>query len=117
MTQEKRLNEILDPHPRRLNLETIASSLKTVEVHWAEIDDELDRRGIGRKDTPFNAVVRMRMLSAYKYLDDLLAKQIPPFSPASIKHMLLLNHRVHYGTDRQLLSEHVKAIEATAEKF
>jgi hypothetical protein len=117
MAHKKRLNEILKPHPRRLNMETIASSLKTVEAHWTEIDDELDTRGIGRKDTPFNAVVRMRMMSAYKYLDDLLEEQIHPFSPASIEHMLLLNHRVHYGIDRQLLFEHVKAIEATAEKF
>lgn len=109
--------EILIPHPGRLHLELIDLSLRTVEMHWKEIDDELALRGIGRKDTPFNATVRMRMLSAYSYLDTLLAQQIPPFSPESIDHMLVLNERVHYGTDQLLMSEYVSAIEATAEKF
>jgi hypothetical protein len=98
-------------------LENIVSSLKTVEVHWEQIDDELDRQGIGRKDTPFDAVLKTRMTSAYSYLDDLLSEQIPPFSMESIEPMLLLNQRVHYGTDRRLLSEYRKAVEATAEKF
>lgn len=106
----------MEPHPGRLNLETIASSLTTVEMHWTEINDELDRRGIGRKDT-FDAVLKMRMMTAFSYLDDLLREQIPPFSKDSIEPMLLLNYRVHFGTDRQLLSEYAKALEATAEKF
>ena len=86
-------------------------------MHWTEINDELDRKGIGRKDTPFDAVVKMRMMSAYRYLDDLLREQIPPFAEDSIEPMLLLNHRVHYGTDRLLLSEYRTAVEATTEKF
>jgi hypothetical protein len=102
--------------PERLNLETIDSALKTVEMHWTQIDDELDRRGIGRKDT-FDDVLKMRMMSAFRYLDDLLREQIPPFSKASIVPMLALNERIHYGTDQQLLSEYAKAREATAEKF
>jgi hypothetical protein len=109
--------EILKPHPERLHLELIASSLKSVEMHWKEINDELELRGIGRKDTPFTATVRMRMLSAFRYLDDLLSQQIPPFSPESIDHMLVLNHRVLYGTDQQLMSEYTSAMKATAEKF
>jgi hypothetical protein len=109
--------EILKPHPERLQLELIDSSLRSVEMHWKEINDELELRGIGRKDTPFTAIVRMRMLSAYRYLDDLLSQQIPPFSPESIGHMLVLNHRVHYGTDQQLMSEYKSAMKATAEKF
>ena len=106
----------MEPHPGRLQLDAIASSLTTVELHWTEIDDELGRRGIGRKD-PFDAVVKMRMQSAFGYLDELLREQLPPFSPASIEPMLLLNHRVHYGTDAHLLAEYAKAREATAEKF
>lgn len=106
----------MEPHIGRLQLETIALSLTTVEEHWTEIDDELDRGGIGRKDA-FNEVVKLRMISAFTYLDELLSEQIPPFSPASIEPMLLLNQRVHYGTDGQLLAEYVRAREATAEKF
>ena len=105
------------PKPERLNLDTIDFSLKTVEEHWTQIDDELDLRGIGRKDTPFTALIRMRMMSAYRYLDDLLAQQLPPFSRESIEHMLILNERVHYGTDHQLIAEYTKAINANAEKF
>jgi hypothetical protein len=109
--------EIVKAKPERLNLEAIDASLKTVEQHWTEIDDELDLRGIGRKDTPFTATIRMRMMSAYSYLDSLLAQQIAPFSKESIEHMLVLNERVHYGTDQQLIDEYSKAIKATAEKF
>jgi hypothetical protein len=114
--QDKKIAAI-KPHPGRLRLEAIDASLQTVEAHWQEIDDELDRRKIGRKDTPFTSTVRMRMLSAYSYLDELLAQRIPPFSPASIKPMLQLNEHVHYGTDQQLLAEYAKARKATEEKF
>ena len=109
--------EIVKAKPERLNLETIDASLKTVEMHWTEIDDELELRGIGRKDTPFTATIRMRMMSAYSYLDTLLEQQIVPFSKESIEHILILNERVHYGTDQQLIAEYATAIKATAEKF
>ncbi len=109
--------EIVKPKPGRLRLEAIDDSLRTVEQHWSEIDDELDRRGIGRKDTPFDALLRLRMMSAYQYLDELLAQPMRPFSKESIKHMLVLNERVHYGTDKQLMAEYSKAIHATTEKF
>src|SRR6516162_8296979 len=107
----------METHTERLNLEAIDDSLKTVEVDWLQIDEELELRGIGRKDTPFTDLIRLRMMSAYGYLDDLLKRQIVPFSSESIEHMLVLNERVHYGTDKQLMSEYVKAIKATAEKF
>ncbi len=116
MTKKGRVKKV-EPCPRRLHLEEIDASLKSVEMHWTEIDDELEFQGIGRKDTPFTATVRMRMMSAYNYLDTMLAQQIPPFSAESIKPMLLMNERVHYGTDERLLAEYVKAREATAEKF
>jgi hypothetical protein len=109
--------EIVKAKPERLNLEAIDSSLKTVEKHWTEIDDELELRRIGRKDTPFTATIRIRMMSAYRYLDTLLAQQIMPFSKESIEHMLVLNERVHYGTDQQFMTEYTKAMKATAEKF
>ena len=107
----------MESEPKRLDVAEIDASLKMVEVHWQEIDDELELRHIGRKDTPFTATVRMRMMSAYRSLDTLLEEQIPPFSPSSIPEMLLLNERVHYGTDEHLLSEYATAREATAEKF
>lgn len=110
-------NQVLKPNPERLNLEAIGASLKRVELHWKQIDDELELRGIGRKDTPFTATIRMRMMSSFEYLDALLVQQMPPFSAESIGHMLALNNRVHYGTDQQLIAEYTTAIEANAERF
>src|SRR5258708_375529 len=107
----------VNPCRERLQLEEIDASLKMVEMGWRKIDDELELRGIGRKAPPFTATIRMRMMRAYSYLDPLLSQQIPPFSSESIGHTLLLNQRVHYGTDQLLLSEYVTAREATAEKF
>ena len=44
----------------RFNLAKVEQSLIRVEENWKKIDDELDLRKIGRKDTPFNADVRGR---------------------------------------------------------
>jgi hypothetical protein len=100
----------------RLNLPEIARSLQRVENEWPAIDAALRRSGIGRKD-PFTAMLRENMLSAYAYLDHLLAESIEPFCDAEIGHMLTLNERVHYGNDRRLITEFARAIEASAKKF
>ena len=70
-----------------------------------------------RQEYTDRPMVKLRMMSAFQYLDALLAQQIPPFSARSIEPMLLLNHRVHYGTDHHFLLEYAKAVEATSEKF
>jgi hypothetical protein len=100
----------------RLNLVEIAHSLQKVENEWPSIDAELRRSGIGRKD-PFTAALRENMLSAYAYLDDLLAESIEPFCDREIARLLRLNERVHYGNDRRLRKEFTSAIAANAEKF
>jgi hypothetical protein len=100
----------------RLNLPEIARSLQRVENEWPRIDAELRRSGVGRKD-PFTAVLRENMLSAYGYLDRLLAESIEPLCERQIGHLLALNGRVHYGGDRRLMKEFAGAIEASARKF
>lgn len=100
----------------RLNLRAIEQSLGEVETHWQEIDDELDGLKIGRKDTPFTAILRERMMAAYEYLDTLVADGVKPFAPAALKHAIELNELVHYGRDRALRDEYVKAIEANRAK-
>jgi hypothetical protein len=100
----------------RLDLCEIDGALLEVERQWPRIDVELQRLKIGRKD-PFTAVLRNNMLSAYAYLEDLLAKGVAPFSPVSFDHMVALNDRVHYGTDSALMTEFASAIEANLEKF
>ena len=115
------LEPVLSLHPPpkslRLNLDAVNRSLLEVENAWPLIDDELDKRQIGRRDTPFDAVVRERMLSAYAHIDSLLEQRIPPFSTEGMLEMFVLNNRIHYGTDRYLMHEYRKAIDATYEKF
>ena len=100
----------------RLDLPAINEALIAVETDWPRIDAELARLKIGRKD-PFTAFLRANMLSGYAYLDQLLEQGIAPLSDASREHLLLLNERVHYGTDAGLRAEYDAAIVATAEKF
>jgi len=101
----------------RFDLEKVEQSLIGVEKNWKKIDDELDFRKIGRKDTPFNADVRAKMMSAYSLLDDLLGKGVEPFSIESVEDMCELNNLVHYGLDFQLRQEYIKAIRANEEKY
>jgi hypothetical protein len=100
----------------RLDLNSIAASLAQVEAHWSEIDDDLDRHRIGRKDK-FDRTMRLNMLSAYAYLDELISEHHRPFTRNGIASMLALNNRVHYGTDSALMAEYESAIRATREKF
>ena len=101
----------------RFDLEKVEQSLIGVEKNWKKIDDELDFRKIGRKDTPFNTEVRAKMMSAYSLLDDLLGKGVEPFSIESLEDMCELNNLVHYGLDFQLRQEYIKAIRANEEKY
>jgi len=100
----------------RLDMGVISQSLLEVEHDWPRIDAELERRAIGRKDV-FSAFLRGNMLTAYAYLDDLLEERVDPLSHAGVGHMLMLNNRVHYGTDEALMAEFASAIEANAQKF
>jgi hypothetical protein len=104
------------PHPERLNLHVIASSLMDVEEHWDDIDNALEEQHIGRKDR-FTDYLRRNMESAYAYLDALLAEGIRPFSPDSIRHMLVLNERVHYGTNVDLMHEYSQAIKVNEQEY
>lgn len=101
----------------RLNLVRVERSLIRVEKDWKKIDDELDRRKIGRKDTPFDSDLREKMMSAYEYLDGLLRKNIKPFSDESLGEMCELNNLVHYGSDSRLRREYWKAIDANFKKY
>lgn len=101
----------------RLNLRNVERSLISVEKNWEKIDDELARRKIGRKDTPFNSDIRARMMTAYEHLDKLLRKDVEPFSKQSIVEMLEFNNLVHYGSDSRLRMEYMKAISANSEKY
>ncbi len=101
----------------RLNLVKIEESLTGVEENWKKIDDELELRKIGRKDTPFNADIRSKMMSAYGLMDILLQEGVEPFSKGSIEEICELNNLVHYGLNSRLRKEYVKAIDANSKKY
>jgi hypothetical protein len=100
----------------RLDLSAVEAALEKVEREWPRIDAELDRSGIGRKDL-FSAFLKGNMVRAYGLLDDLVSRQVHPFSRHGIEHMLTLNNRVHYGSDCVLMAEFASAIDANATKF
>ncbi len=100
------------------DLKEIRQSYSEVLKNWDSIDDELDKLGIGRKDTPFDSVVMENMLCAWEYLDFIIRKKdYGLFSEKGGPDMLEINHRVHYGLDRELRSEYRKAIDSTTEKY
>ncbi|MGO8948969.1 MAG: hypothetical protein ACLQUY_15235 [Ktedonobacterales bacterium] len=104
------------PHPERLNLLMIDYYLQQVQDLWDEIDVALDEQRIGRKDR-FSDFLRTNMVSAYEYLDALLAAGIRPFSQEGLPHMLVLNERVHYGTNVALMVEYSQAIKVNEQDF
>ncbi len=104
--------------PYRPNLKEIEKSYTDVLKNWKEIDDQLDRQKIGRKDTPFDKLLMDNLLSAWDYIDFFIKKR--DYSLLSKKggpDMLEINNRVHYGLDDTLRQEYHKAISATANKF
>jgi len=101
----------------RLNLVKVEESLLSVKKDWKKIDDELEHRGIGRKDHPFDDAIMFRMLNAYSYLDFLLQKEYNIFQLKNLSMMLELNHRVHYGEDYKMRFEYNRAMQAASDKF
>ncbi len=101
----------------RLNLTAVESSLAGVERDWKRIEEELSKKSIGKKDTPFSPQLKDRMMVAYERLDLLLKDAVRPLSKESIEQMLRLNEYVHYGDDKELRREHRQAIAANEEKY
>jgi len=105
------------PKIARINLVKVEASLLSVKRNWKLIDDKLERRGIGRKDHPFDIAIMNRMMSAYSYLDFLLQKEYDIFQMKDLPKMLELNNRVHYGEDTALRMEYGQAMRAASDKF
>ncbi len=102
----------------RPDLKRIEESYSMVLKEWKNLDDELDLRNIGRKDTPFDELLMENMLIAWDYMDYFIKKKnYDLISTRGGQDMLEINHRVHYGMNTQLRDEYQKAIAATTEKF
>lgn len=102
----------------RPDLKKIEASYLEVLENWKQIDDALDLKKIGRKDTPFDRTLMENMMTAWEYIDYFIRKK--DYSLLGIEggpDMLEVNHRVHYGVNKSLRREYQKAIHATTEKF
>ena len=101
----------------RINIGAVEKSLSDVETYWQDIQNDLEKYKIGRKDT-FDTQLKNNMLDCYSYFDDLLKQGIEPFSEQSIEHMIELNNIVHYGlNNNKLRMEYSSALQATRDKF
>jgi hypothetical protein len=78
--------------PLRLRLGRIEDELRGVQRHFPAINAMLNLR---RDD--FNDTVRQNMLTAYEFLDTLVAKGLDLFSDAGLEALLQLNHLVLLG--------------------
>lgn len=100
------------------NLKEIENSYAQVLASWKNIDDQLERLNVGRKDTPFDQRLMDNLLSAWDYIDYFIRKkEYSLLSDRGGPDMLEINHRIHYGLDYILREEYQKAIAATTEKF
>jgi hypothetical protein len=78
--------------PLRLRLGRIEDELLDVQRHFPAINAALTSR---RDD--FTDAVRQQMLSAYEFLDAMVADELDLFSPEGLEALLQLNHLVLLG--------------------
>lgn len=102
----------------RPNLKEIEKSYSMVLKDWKNLDDLLDDKKIGRKDTPFDQQLMDNMMLAWEHMDHILKKKDYNLMGATGGPDLLeVNNCVHYGVNAKLRKEYRKAIQATVEKF
>jgi hypothetical protein len=78
--------------PLRLRLGRIDDELREVQRHFPAINAMLNLR---RDD--FSDTVRENMLTAYEFLDAVVAEDLDLFSDAGVEALLQLNHLVLLG--------------------
>jgi hypothetical protein len=95
-----------------LNLDQIEHSLYEVQRNFTSLNAKLD---MARE--PMTETLVQNMLSAFRYLDDLVDHPGDLFSTMELGHLLELNHRVLCGEDPQVRAEFRSHMQATEEKF
>jgi len=89
--------------PLHLHLGRIEAELRDVQRHFPSINAVLNSR---RDD--FTDTVRQNMLTAYEFLDALVADNLDLFSEEGLEALLQLNHLVLLGRgyDRRAFDRH-----------
>ncbi len=98
--------------PARCNIPAIEAALYQVQGEFARIN-----AGLAMHREFIADVVIENMLTAYRYLDDLLAEGIDILTENYQHHALELNYIVLCGTDTKVRLEYVQHIRETAERF
>jgi hypothetical protein len=96
----------------RLDLKTIAQSLRDVQREFPKINEILH----SRRDSMTDEVLE-NMLAGYAFVDKAVADGADLFTLRHIPDLLEINHIVLCGLNQQVRQEYQTHIEATAQRF
>ena len=96
----------------RLNIDKIIESLSEVQRGW----DELNQHLLVHRENITDEIIQ-NMVSAYYYLDHLIADRVKIFSKDGLHHILELNHIVLCGQDPVVRMEYGHHLIETRRKF
>lgn len=97
---------------RRLNLQAIEASLRTVQKNFASINASLHCR----RETMADEIVA-NMMAGYEFVDQLVADRSALFSMGHLRWLLELNALVLCGRDPRERERHAEHLAATEEHF
>lgn len=97
---------------RRLNLQAIEASLRTVQKNFASINASLHCR----RETMADEIVA-NMMAGYEFVDQLVADRSTLFSLGHLRWLLELNALVLCGRDPRERERHAEHLAATEEHF
>jgi len=98
--------------PHRLDIPTIAASLRAVQREFPRINAQLQ----SQRDSMTDAVVD-NLIAGYTFIDAALHDQLDLLSAAQLHNLLELNHLVLCGEDPAVRQEHHQHLAATAQRF
>jgi hypothetical protein len=96
----------------RLNLQAIERSLRAVQKEFPKINEQLRSRRDAMTDE-----VLVNMMSGYAFVDLAIADDTDLLDPQYVAGLLELNHIVLCSRDPNRRREHLKHIQATAQRF
>lgn len=98
--------------PFQMDIDRIELSLRAVQANFDSINASLD----DLRDPMRDEIVR-NMIAGYRFVNELLRKNVSLLRRDGLHHLLELNHIVLCGTDEEERKASHKHIEATTERF
>lgn len=97
---------------KQFNLKSIGQAISSFQKHFTAISEKLHMR---REE--LDQEMSDRILSAYDFLNSLLAKDVDLFTPAGMHNLLELNHIVLCGTDAVTRTQYYNHLQETRSGF